>query len=76
MAEYISINCKKAKYSVNLSGKSEKVIEEIRKHTNEQGYFNFEFCERKEPGKYGETHYIKVSEWKPKSVKEAGDLPF
>lgn len=65
MADYISINGKKSKYSIKLSGKADKVIEEIKKHTNEKGYFNFELCERKEPGKYGETHYVKVDEWKP-----------
>ena len=67
MAEYISINGKESKYSIKLSGNAEKVIEEIRKHANEKGYFNFELCKRKEPGKYGETHYMKVDEWKPTS---------
>lgn len=65
MADYISINGKKSKFGINLSGKADKVIEEIKKHTNEKGYFNFELLERKEVGKYGETHYVKVNDWKP-----------
>lgn len=70
MADYISINGKKSKYGIKLSGKAEKVIEEIQKHTNSGGYFNFELCERKEPGKYGETHYVKVDDWKPTPKNE------
>lgn len=90
MADYISINGKQGKYSIKLSGKADKVIEEIKKHTNEKGYFNFELCERKEAGKYGETHYVKVDEWKPsektgssytppkeeKKIESVDDLPF
>lgn len=91
MADYISINGKESKFSIKLSGNAEKVIAEIQKHTNEKGYFNFELCKRKEPGKYGETHYVKVDEWKPtpkatvsdaasevkvKSNEPDGDLPF
>jgi hypothetical protein len=76
MADYISINGKESKYSIKLSGKADKVIEEIRKHTNEKGYFNFELCKRKEPGKYAETHYVKVDGWKPKEKEKGKDLPF
>ena len=65
MADYISINGKESKFSIKLSGNAEKVISEIQKHTNEKGYFNFELCKRKDPGKYGETHYVKVDDWKP-----------
>lgn len=72
MADYISINGKKSKYGIKLSGKAEKVIEEIKKHTNEKGYFNFELLERKEPGRFGETHYVKVDDWKPTPKADAG----
>lgn len=65
MADYISINGKESKFSIKLSGNAEKVIAEIQKYTNEKGYFNFELCKRKEPGKYGETHYVKNDDWKP-----------
>ena len=59
------MNGKESKYGIKLSGNANKVIEEIKKHTNEKGYFNFELLKRKEAGKYGETHYVKVDDWKP-----------
>ena len=71
MADYISINGKESKFSIKLSGNAEKVIAEIQKHTNEKGYFNFELCKRKEPGKYGETHYVKVDDWTPTPKAES-----
>lgn len=83
MADYISMNGKESKYGIKLSGNANKVIEEIKKHTNEKGYFNFELLKRKEAGKYGETHYVKVDDWKPTPKEEAptttkpdSDLPF
>jgi len=84
MADYISINGKESKYGIKLSGNANKVIEEIKKHTNEKGYFNFELLKRKEAGKYGETHYVKVDDWKPTpkteetptTAKKTDDLPF
>lgn len=74
MADYISINGKESKYGIKLSGKADKVIEEIRKHTNEKGYINLEILKRKEPGKYGETHYVKVDTWEP-PAREKG-IPY
>ena len=47
MADYISMNGKESKYGIKLSGNANKVIEEIKKHTNEKGYFNFELLKRK-----------------------------
>ena len=83
MADYISMNGKESKYGIKLSGNANKVIEEIKKPTNETGYFNFELLKRKEAGKYGETHYVKVDDWKPtpkeeapKPAKKTDDLPF
>lgn len=72
MAEYISINGKESMYGIKLSGKADKVIEEIKKYTNEKGYFNFEIMKRKEVGKYGETHYVKVDDFKPKPKDNTG----
>ena len=76
MADYISINGKESKYGIKLSGKAEKVIEEIRKHTNEKGYFNFELLKRKEEGKFGETHYVKVDDWKPTPKAETTEKEY
>ena len=74
MPTYIKgVNLKKIKseyFKLLLSGKAETFIEEIRKYTNEKGYFNFEISERKEVGQYGDTHSLKLNEWKPKEKEE------
>jgi hypothetical protein len=74
MATYIKgVNIKKGKtdfFKLLFSGKSETFIEEIKKYTNEKGYFNFEITERRDEGKYGETHSLKLNEWKPKEKDE------
>lgn len=88
MPNYINgVKLKETRFSIRFSGKTEDVIEQLREHTNDKGYFNLEIKKRREPGKYGETHYIEVSEWKPEQkeekkapeVKQANDsldLPF
>ena len=67
MATYINkISLKKKQFGTQFTGLSEDFIAQIKEHTNEKGYFNFEIKERREPSEKGETHYIVVSEWKPK----------
>jgi hypothetical protein len=67
MATYINgIRLKKTQFSTKFTGKSADFIAEIQKHTNEQGFFNFEIKERNEPSEKGETHYMVLDEWKPK----------
>lgn len=75
-------NAKQSKYGIKLSGKADKIIEEIKKHTNAKGYINLELNPRKEVGKYGETHSVSVDTWEPKqhaepaTADEPNDLPF
>lgn len=84
MAQYINgVTLKKSKFGIKFSGKTEDFIKQIQEHTNERGYFNLEINERKEPGKYGDTHYLKVDEWKPEAKQPESkggmienDLPF
>jgi hypothetical protein len=86
MANYINkVTLKESKFSIKFSGKTEEFIEQIKAITNEKGYFNLEIQKRKEPGKYGDTHYLKVDEWKPKEGSDTlptfaqqrdQDLPF
>ena len=65
MADYINgAYLKKTPYGIKFSGKADTLIEEIRKNTNEKGYFNFEIKERQQPSDKGATHYIVVDEWK------------
>lgn len=66
MPQYINnIKIKQSKYGLKMSGNFEKLVEELRQHVNEKGYFNLEINPRKEAGKYGETHSVIVDEWKP-----------
>lgn len=86
MANYIKkVTLKETKYGIKFSGKSEDFIQQIKEITNEKGYFNLEIQKRKEPGQYGDTHYMKVDEWKPEqkseplptfAQKKDEDLPF
>jgi hypothetical protein len=85
---YIKASVKKSKYGIKLSGKAEDVIKQIKENTNEKGYFNWNISERKEQGKYGETHYVTVDTWQPSTDRDGSqsvsqyqqvnenDLPF
>jgi bisphosphoglycerate-dependent phosphoglycerate mutase len=74
MADKIYFNgfggIKKSTYGVKLSGKAEKLIEAINSATNEKGYVNLELLEKKDGAdKYGNTHYMIVDQFIPKSEK-------
>jgi hypothetical protein len=93
MPTYINgTKLKKTNFSIKLSGKTEDFINQLQAITNEKGYFNLEIKERKEVGKYGDTHYLVVDEYVPAEkpaingstyerkynsiVKDDQDLPF
>ena len=83
MATYLNkVTLKESKFGIKFSGKTDEVIAQLQAITNEKGYFNLEIQKRKQVGNYGETHYVKVDEWKPEQKAEAqgnpnnqGDLP-
>jgi hypothetical protein len=54
---------------LKCSVKAESFIEEIKKHTNEKGYVNFDLMQRKESDKQGNTHYAVLNTY----VKEETD---
>ena len=67
MANYINkVTLKEGKFSIKFSGKTDEVIAQLLAITNDKGYFNLEIGKKKEVGKYGDTHYLKVDDWKPK----------
>lgn len=75
------VSVKKGKFGLRFSGKAEDVIAQIKQHTNSKGYFNWNINERKEVGKYGETHSVTVDTWEPANQGGTGndqrdDLPF
>ena len=75
MPIYINkVTLKKSKFGINMSVKTDEFIEQLRQHTNEKGYCNLEINERREVGKYGETHSMKVNEWKPTQKNEQQNL--
>ena len=66
MPTYINgTKLKKTNFSIKLSGKTEDFISQLQAITNDKGYFNLEIKERKEVGKYGDTHYLVVDEYVP-----------
>lgn len=54
---------KKGKYSLKCSVKTSDFVQWLNENTNDKGYCNIEIKERKEPGKYGDTHYAVKDEW-------------
>ena len=56
--------------------KTEMLVDFLAKNSNEKGYCNIDILERKEPGKYGDTHYAVLNEYKPEEkAKSASDIP-
>lgn len=61
-------------------------IKKLQENLSEKGWVNLNMIERKEVGKYGETHSISVDTWQPKEQKKSdkvknepvddSDLPF
>ena len=53
---------------INISIK----LEDLQNLRNDKGYINMTLCERKEVGKYGETHYLILNEY---DIKEKEEKP-
>jgi len=71
MANYFnSLKVKKSKFGLSLYAKVETLIAEIQKN-EKNGYINLEINERKEVGKYGETHSVTINDFEPRKQ----DLP-
>lgn len=58
-------------------------LEDLKEYVNEKGYVNLTMSKRKEPGKYGDTHYFTLNEYKPKEKTQSNtnnndvwDIPF
>lgn len=52
---------------LKLSFKVEELAAFVRENKNERGYINLIVAERREPGRYGDTHTVYLDEWKPKT---------
>jgi len=66
-AEGISIKSKQLSFGTILTVgvNAEKFIAFLTKNKNEKGYVNLDIVERKELGKFGETHNCSLNNWKP-----------
>lgn len=67
-----NISVKENQYSINVSMNFAKFIEEVKEHVNEKGYLNLTLGKRKIAGKYGETHYCAINDWKPSGEVNRG----
>ena len=82
-AAKVYINGVSAKQVTFESGKSilklnihvGKLIEQLQQHVNEKGYVNLGVSERKEKGRFGETHTVWLDTWKPTPKHETPDVP-
>ena len=71
MATYFnSLKSKKSNFWIKLSGRITDVIAELEQH-QKNGWINIELKERKEPGKYGETHLFTIDDYEPKNKLES-----
>jgi hypothetical protein len=57
-------NGKQSKFGVRLSF-SRKDLETMQANLSEKWYINFNLNERKEVGKFGETHSMTIDTWTP-----------
>lgn len=56
---------------LNLSFKVEDLLAFAKQHANAKGYLNLTVSQRKEPGKFGDTHSVKLDTWEPKAKSDA-----
>jgi len=52
---------------LNIGVKADDLIAFAQQHANARGYVNLTVSERKEPGKYGDTHSVTLDTYEPKS---------
>lgn len=56
---------------INLSFNAKELIDFVNANTNEKGYINLEVVPRKEVSSYGDTHSVKLNNWKPEKTEGA-----
>ena len=58
---------------INLGFKAEEMIAFCREHANQGGYINLIIAERREVGKYGDTHSVCLDTWQPTRTEAPAD---
>jgi hypothetical protein len=56
---------------IRLSFPVDKMTAFLKEHANDRGYVNLELTRRNEPGKFGDTHSLKLDTWQPKAKSDA-----
>jgi|TARA_R110001599_G_scaffold335104_1_gene551704 hypothetical protein len=79
-------SCKKKTFAnggsiLNVGVKADDLRAFIDAHTNARGFLNLVIKERREEGKYGDTHYVVLDTWEPKPKDQqdepsVADIPF
>jgi hypothetical protein len=78
---YLKCSVKKKVFSnggsvLKLGVKADDLREFLAQHTNDRGWINFDIKERREMGKYGDTHLIQLDQWVAPAKAEPPDIPF
>ena len=62
---------------INVGVKAEDLIAFAKQHANAKGYVNLVIQERREAGKYGDTHSVALDTYEPKRKTDAEEsVPF
>ena len=61
------IQIKEGKFDLRIGLNLKTFFEDLSKIQNDKGYANVLIVKKKEPGKYGETHYCVENQWKPEN---------
>ena len=69
------ITFKSGKTIIKLNINVDRMIEQLERHRNEKGYVNLGISERREPGKYGETHTVWLDTWRPNQQGQQAAQP-
>jgi hypothetical protein len=54
-------------YFMSVNIKFEDFMQFCKQHINEKGYVPLTFGKKKEVGKFGDTHWVALNDWKPES---------
>lgn len=66
----IGFNIKSQKYGLRVGINVPLFVKWLEENQNERGYCNINIQERKQMGKYGETHWAALDTWQPDSTKK------
>lgn len=60
---------------IKIGANVEKLIAFLQENVNDRGFINLEIVPRREPSDKGETHSLKLDNWKPTQQAEGSPAP-